>query len=54
MEVFKDVLVEAELNPGSIQDWLSLTQQGNKIDNGTRRSYLIIKMSLDNNNNNNK
>ncbi|RID62725.1 hypothetical protein BRARA_E01776, partial [Brassica rapa] len=39
-----DVLVEAELNPSSVQDWLSLTQQGNKIDNGTRRSYLSIKV----------
>ncbi|KAJ0235537.1 GNAT domain-containing protein [Hirschfeldia incana] len=45
MEVFKDVHVEAELNPGSIQHWLSITQQGNKIDNnGTRRSYLSIKV----------
>lgn len=42
--MFKDVLVEAELNPSSVQDWLSLTQQGNKIDNGTRRSYLSIKV----------
>ncbi|KAG2320511.1 hypothetical protein Bca4012_056445 [Brassica carinata] len=43
METLKNVFVEAELNPGSNQDWLSITQQGNKIDSGTRRYYLSIK-----------
>lgn len=40
----KDVLVEAELNPGSIEEWLTIIQQGKNKDTGTRRSELSIKV----------
>ncbi|CAN8264476.1 unnamed protein product [Cochlearia groenlandica] len=44
MADFEDVLVEPELSPGSIEEWLSIIQHGKKIDKGTRRSDLSLKV----------
>ncbi|CAN8251721.1 unnamed protein product [Cochlearia groenlandica] len=43
MDYFEDLHVEAELNPGSIEEWLTIIQQGKKMDKG-QRSDLSIKV----------